>query len=235
MAEYRVDRGPSVFLVPTDNGGNATSRGDRTWLGGRPRVDLTNGWPRDSAERPMWFVAQIDLSDVPFDVWRGRGPRSGWLAVFVSNESQCCVLHVSSLGSEQVPPPKTPDLTSFKTRSPSEAAEIPSEWQHTDATLVRTFKGSKAPNKIGGKPDSDGEGCWPLFWDENMKKQREGRLEPWMPRTDPPFDNVNHLLLQLGSGQSPGWRWGGDWGVSLIIAESDLVDGRFDRVEMRAG
>lgn len=84
----------------------------RSWLGGLPRMPIGTEWPRASARKPLNFVAQIDCSALPPDLWGGLGPRTGWLLLFVDfddidgqyNRKIARVLHVPELGPEADPP-----------------------------------------------------------------------------------------------------------------------------------
>ena len=41
-------------------------------------------WPRTaSTGSPLHFIAQIACADLPKQIWNGRGPRDGWLLLFV--------------------------------------------------------------------------------------------------------------------------------------------------------
>src|SRR5450432_3078673 len=60
----------------------------RSWLGGLPQMPDDIRWPRTDtdAERPgapLHFIAQIACADLPKQIWNGRGPRDGWLLLFV--------------------------------------------------------------------------------------------------------------------------------------------------------
>lgn len=56
----------------------------RSWLGGLPQMPDNVRWPRAaSSGAPLHFIAQIACSDLPKQIWNGRGPRGGWLLLFV--------------------------------------------------------------------------------------------------------------------------------------------------------
>lgn len=84
----------------------------RSWLGGLPRMPEGIEWPRASARKPLNFVAQVDCSALPPELWGGLGPRDGWLLLFVDFEAvtndlrrpMARVLHIPELGPEAQPP-----------------------------------------------------------------------------------------------------------------------------------
>src|SRR5882762_3377809 len=55
----------------------------RSWLGGLPQMPDNIRWPRVAKGAPLHFIAQIACGDLPKQVWNGRGPRDGWLLLFV--------------------------------------------------------------------------------------------------------------------------------------------------------
>src|SRR5712671_1691221 len=59
----------------------------RSWFGGLPQMPDNIPWPRVAkgvAKRaPLHFIAQIACGDLPKQIWHGRGPRDGWLLLFV--------------------------------------------------------------------------------------------------------------------------------------------------------
>ena len=56
----------------------------RSWLGGLPQMPDNIRWPRTaSTGAPLHFIAQIACADLPKQIWNGRGPRDGWLLLFV--------------------------------------------------------------------------------------------------------------------------------------------------------
>ena len=90
----------------------------RSWLGGYPMMPDGIEWPRDETGSPLHFVAQIDCSDFPKELWNGLGPRKGWLLLFVetvmlmnagslentTTKEIVQVLHTKALGVEREPP-----------------------------------------------------------------------------------------------------------------------------------
>lgn len=227
MIDLFVNRGPSQILLPAETSNDPANISSGSWLGGRPRLNESFDWPHDGAGHPMWFSAQIDLSHVHPEAWRGKGPRAGWLVIFVSNQG-AKVLHVEALGPERAPPKDTPELGAFSSRHKAQT-----EWARSDVVMADGDQQSGRANQIGGLPEPHAEGCWPLFDDLHLKNLREGRLAPYMPKVDPPFDKMNHLVFQITAGFDRGWSWSEHFRVSLVVSEQDLASCRFDRVLMR--
>jgi hypothetical protein len=72
----------------------------RSWIGGHPSLPDDVPWPVVQG-RSAAFLAQIALADLPPGLWRGDGPREGWLVFFLTPDSDVCapvVLHTRSLG-----------------------------------------------------------------------------------------------------------------------------------------
>lgn len=84
----------------------------RSWLGGLPNMPEDVAWPTQGQEgRPLNFVAQIACADLPEGLWRGQGPREGWVLLFVdaismdgTGEDTSKVIHIERLGQERQPP-----------------------------------------------------------------------------------------------------------------------------------
>lgn len=90
----------------------------RSWLGGLPMMPELVKWPRDPANAPLHFIAQISCADFPAKLWNGQGPRTGWLLFFVESmkfEDEAGsdlfrILHITKLGPERPPPEDTPTV-----------------------------------------------------------------------------------------------------------------------------
>lgn len=52
------------------------------WIGGAPCLPQGAHWPQSDGA-PATFLAQIDLSALPHGLWRGYGPRDGWVRLFL--------------------------------------------------------------------------------------------------------------------------------------------------------
>lgn len=69
---------PQVPILP--------SAAPRSWFGGKPSLPAGTRWPICDG-KPAAFLAQIDCSSLPPDLWDGAGPRSGWLSFFLGYEN----------------------------------------------------------------------------------------------------------------------------------------------------
>ncbi|MEW4447456.1 DUF1963 domain-containing protein [Qipengyuania sp. JC766] len=89
----------------------------RSWLGGLPMMPDDMEWPRgtnpdnsDAGDVPLHFVAQIECSALPDDLWDGSGPRDGWLLFFLNGntsqqeEGTYRVIHTTERGAQRMPP-----------------------------------------------------------------------------------------------------------------------------------
>lgn len=52
------------------------------WVGGAPCLAPGAQWPQSDGA-PASFLAQVDLAALPRTLWRGYGPREGWLRLFL--------------------------------------------------------------------------------------------------------------------------------------------------------
>lgn len=111
MIEQRGTEAVAVRLVPQippRDAGRATS-----WFGGSPRLDARMAWP-EIRETPADFLAQIDCTALPADLWDGLGPRSGALAFFIHpRDGDMLVVHVAEPGDPVGPPRPLDDPDSF--------------------------------------------------------------------------------------------------------------------------
>ncbi|MCW5645818.1 MAG: DUF1963 domain-containing protein [Sphingopyxis sp.] len=79
-----------------------------SWLGGRPRLPAGMDWPLIDGE-PADFLAQVDCTQLPPDLWGGVGPRQGSLAFFIHRRGyRMRVLHLHD-ADIPVPPPRALD------------------------------------------------------------------------------------------------------------------------------
>ena len=84
----------------------------RSWLGGLPHLPAGTEWPRTATGEPLHFIAQVDCTGLPGELWGGLGPRTGHLLLFVDIEAidgqedrpYARVLHVDGPGVEAAPP-----------------------------------------------------------------------------------------------------------------------------------
>ncbi len=135
----------------------------RSWLGGLPCMPLAMEWPRsvsaeypDRGDRPLHFLAQIRCADLPSDLWgergEGRGPRAGWLLLFIDPNQGCPegpdafrILHISDDGTGLPPERPAPfDIgpvydgvysgAGYRHLLPD--AAVPSQWRRWPIDLV---------------------------------------------------------------------------------------------------
>jgi len=68
-----------IWIRPVRSfGGKKESFG---WILGNPVLDSKASWPmRDS--KPYDFLCQLNCEKIPKNLWKGLGPRKGWLSVF---------------------------------------------------------------------------------------------------------------------------------------------------------
>jgi hypothetical protein len=105
---HRADRAESVSvrLVPQIPPRDAILTS--SWLGGRPRLPAGMDWPLIDGE-PADFLAQVDCTQLPPDLWGGVGPRHGSLAFFIHRRGyRMRVLHLHD-ADIPVPPPRALD------------------------------------------------------------------------------------------------------------------------------
>jgi hypothetical protein len=108
---------PSLRLEATDD--DARLGGSR--LGGAPDFPADLPWPRPGwSDEPMSFIAQLDLSRFPDDVW--PGPAKGLLSFFCARSSahggvdspgSACVVHIApdvAIERREPPPELAPEL-----------------------------------------------------------------------------------------------------------------------------
>ncbi len=75
-----------------------------SWLGGRPRLPAGMDWPQIDGE-PADFLAQIDCTQLPRDLWDGLGPRDGALAFFIHRRGyHMRVVHMRDTDAAVAPP-----------------------------------------------------------------------------------------------------------------------------------
>jgi hypothetical protein len=166
LAQFRAEA-RLVKQVPIDR-----SRPPRSWYGGKPQMPDYFAWPIAEG-KPMVFVAQIDCSDLPRDLWGGVGPRAGWLLVFLGPtypqdapaDLPVRIIHTTDLGRERNPP-ATPKVDWFYSgmgsASPEDAAYTFPKWPVTihgkaaDAPeLSIRFNGNKGSHD-GARPNPRG-------------------------------------------------------------------------------
>jgi uncharacterized protein YwqG len=128
---------------------------ERSWIGGLPMMPDGLGWPTgvshekaSEGPRPLHFVAQIALADLPAELWSGLGPREGWLLVFLNpnlgydyDQQSFRVIYTRELGSERPAPaalgPVWDGVYTGETYPHCRSvAEIPSTWRRWPVDVV---------------------------------------------------------------------------------------------------
>lgn len=99
----KAEAGPSVILTPAVPLPACDAVG---WFGGAPSLPNEVEWP-EVAGTPLCFVAQINLAQLPQNIWSGVGPRHGYFSFFVHpTDVKAKVLHVDgALSKRQGPSP----------------------------------------------------------------------------------------------------------------------------------
>lgn len=81
-----------TWLQPAVQGSAAKAIG---WIGGAPCLPPATRWPRHGTAR---FLAQVNMAALPQGLWRGYGPRSGWLRVFLDPDGTPQLVHTQDKG-----------------------------------------------------------------------------------------------------------------------------------------
>ncbi|CTQ52945.1 hypothetical protein LP7551_01465 [Roseibium album] len=90
----KSEAGPSVILTPAVPLPTKNTIG---WFGGAPALPSELDWPEIEGT-PLCFVAQINLAELPQNIWSGVGPRQGNFAFFIHpTETRAKVLHIDGL------------------------------------------------------------------------------------------------------------------------------------------
>lgn len=150
------------------------------WIGGGPCLPQGAQWPR-SDEAPAIFLAQIDLAALPGGLWRGYGPREGWLRLFLGADGTPHLLHTALKGAPapgedtgrawpliRAPAPARPEpATSFDLTSPAcqpvdlATARVLIETIEAELDRAQAFLDALSPETGGAPQDRPGaNGIW---------------------------------------------------------------------------
>jgi hypothetical protein len=194
-----------------------------TRLGGRPDLPRETAWPLGPFQRPIPFVAQVDLSDVaPFDA-AGLLPRGGLLSFFFDpsgTEQVASVLYtpaVARLRRVELPEELT-DGARFRpvALAPRQEATLPPAW---DGPVTDHLQ---LPDQAWFAYEFDQEVA-----DAGPSHRMLGHPDAVQRDPRPRADVV--LLLQLSEDDRAGMEWGDSGCVYFMIRDSDLAALRFDR------
>ncbi len=140
-----------------------------SWIGGLPEMPEDIAWPEHDG-RPMVFVAQIAMKDLPPNVWDGLGPNGGWLLFFFEPRAYRIVrvLHVHRNGPVR-PLPDMPEpeyRISLEMRNTLEALGRDAERSTLMKWALKTTPlGPTAPE--------------PPSWDDRYKIKQDLRKALW--------------------------------------------------------
>ncbi len=161
---------------------NATS-----WIGGLPEMPEDVDWPENDG-RPMVFVAQIAINDLPPNVWDGLGPSEGWLLFFYEPTSYetVRVIHIDRKGPAR-PQPEIPNPTY---RLTSEACDVVQGLGYNILTAGLQKWALRATPLAPDGPDS-------RSWDDRYKDKDDLRRTLWNPDLNAePYRPDRHELVQ---------------------------------------
>jgi hypothetical protein len=96
---------PALVIARRERVVGADWAGAKSWFGGAPKLGDTP-WPRDKKGTPLYFLAQLDLSEIAA-AGHGRTalPTEGSFAFFVGGEQSGGIVHVKRPGIHATPAP----------------------------------------------------------------------------------------------------------------------------------
>lgn len=204
---------------PRDPGGPP----GRTRLGGRPDLPIGTPWPLGPDQRPLPFVAQVNLADTaPLDR-EGVLPRSGLLSFFFDSsgieEGARVVYTPAETHLRRLEPPE--ELAAGERFRP--VALIPER----EATLPPAWHGPmtshlELPDEAWSAYEFDQEVVDQGPWHRMLGHPDDVQGDP-----RPSGDVV--LLLQLSEDDGAGMEWGDTGCIYFMIRGTDLAALRFDR------
>lgn len=153
-----------------------------SWVGGQPMLPKAMNWPAHQG-RPMRFLAQIGLDDLPDTLWQGLGPRRGWLVVFAAWDSDCEVVirHVTGPVAERTQPEGVENAWLFNMAPDAlrvvmgRAADVPPRWylEPVSEPVLGAVEDMAAENPDywdSEKGDYIWDETWPMMRSEIMSK-----------------------------------------------------------------
>jgi uncharacterized protein YwqG len=213
---------PSVRLHP------ANVAEHRSRFGGVPFLPRSHEWPRRSSSRPLHFLAQLDMREVPRTALTRPLPAAGMLAFFYDCEEMPWGIEPSDADAFKVlfhPP----DAELAATQPPADTAEDfvrPSAGiryaldatvdidalalDSTDQDAIDERRGDEPAHRLLGVPEAIQE-------DPRRGVVPGARGADWQ------------LLLQLDSGEPLGLDYGDNGRIYFLMRSSDLAEHRWER------
>jgi hypothetical protein len=143
----RTDASPSAILTPAIP---LPAKDVAGWFGGAPRLPKELAWPEIDGT-PLCFIAQIDLTQMPENIWSGVGPRQGQFAFFIHpTETRAKVLHFD--GALEKRPGPSPVSSHWFSKLNDKRPPISTYFSEWPVRLT---------DNVGGIPD-------PVGWNEEM-------------------------------------------------------------------
>ena len=147
-----------------------------SWVGGQPMLPKDMHWPAHEG-KPMRFLAQIGLDDLPDTLWQGLGPRRGWLAFFAAFDAdhEIAVRHVTGPVVERAQPEGVENAWLFNMAPDAlravlgRAADVPPRWylEPVTAPVLGAVEDMAAEN-----PDYYDSDKGAYIWDETWTMTR---------------------------------------------------------------
>ena len=216
---------PSVRLLPDD-----PSR-FRSRFGGVPFLPPGTEWPRRGFGRPLHFLAQLDLREVPRTPLTDVLPAEGTLAFFFDATSM-------PRGIEET------DADGFAVRfvPASEALERLAPPPDTTDDFVRPVAGIRFDLDATFDPyefvlDRADQDALAVRIDDDHTPRHRLLGEPEAIQGDPREEVTAYappgewrMLLQIDAGEPLGFEFGDSGRVYFLVSRADLERGRWDRV-----
>lgn len=180
-----------------------TSSNTTSWLGGLPSMPNNMNWPIGDGN-PYRFIAQINCSDLPAEIWSGLGPRDGWLLIFGGYDSGSMdykVLHSKEFGVIKDPP------------------SIPKEFYgHHSFVSPKVSVSFKQAIKVG-RTFEDEEGVLAVIGG------RRDKFHPGIEISDP----RNALLFEATPNSKLDWIWHGGF-LTITTPKTSLSKDKFEPI-----
>lgn len=242
---------PSILLKP---GRPAKARGiaGKSRLGGCPDLPPATAWPADKRKRPLSFLLQVALGDLPI---LGDLPSTGMLSFFYDTLNLPDGREALTSGTTRVLFFRSDQCTSLAPRDPPADQDGPT----TDTFEEFSFKASLVPSFPDSPHLIEDEDLGERYFDAILNPDRPIFKLLGHPNTiqspmqmqcakvardiDPEAGRVSRamaaklkaeaeqweLLLQVDSAESMQLRWGDNGRLYFWIHRKDLKNGRFGK------